>query len=141
MPWHVWAQRFIVDGPNGCRDWIGGSLSTGYGSMRIGDRAQSVHRLMAAAKIGRALTADEEAMHLCDRPRCVNPDHLEVGTHQQNMAQMNAKLGHHQLNDVAVRVIRYLAARGMTQRRLALAYGVSQPRISRVVHGTIWRAA
>jgi len=87
------------------------------------------------------LRTGEEVLHLCDRPSCINPEHLVVGTHQQNMAQMNRKFGHAQLNDIAVGVIRFLHARGVSQTRLAAAHGVSRPRISRVVSRRIWAAA
>lgn len=49
--------------------------------------------------------------------------------------------GQSQMNPEAVRVVRFLAARGVKQTRLAKAYGVSKPRISRIVTGKIWREA
>ncbi len=30
-------------------------------------------------------------MHSCDVPRCVNPDHLKIGTHRENMQDMMRK--------------------------------------------------
>lgn len=45
------------------------------------------HRVSACLTLGRMLTPDEEVDHLCNRPACVKPAHLEVVTHAENIAR------------------------------------------------------
>lgn len=39
----------------------------------------TTHRIAARKKLGRAIDSGEWIVHTCSNPRCVNPDHLEVG--------------------------------------------------------------
>lgn len=96
--------------------------------------------------------------HRCDTPACVNPAHLFLGTHAENMADMAAKgrspsrdrhgshtrperrprgesHGHAKLTDsqVTEAVRRYYG--GETQRAIAKDMGISQPMISDYVNG------
>lgn len=83
-------------------------------------------------------------MHRCDNPRCINPDHLVLGTQGDNMQDMMGKRRHHKgeatphakLTSEQVVLIRKLYAEGgVTQRELALELGVSQTNISAIVRG------
>jgi len=83
--------------------------------------------------------------HKCDNPPCINPEHLETGTHQDNMddkmergrytcnsgeTHQNAKLTQQDVAD-----IRKEHERGvLTQRMLADVYGVSCSTISLIVN-------
>ena len=71
-----------------CWIWKGATNDKGYGQIKVGGRKGPVlyvHRIMANAQPG------EEVFHLCDTPRCVNPAHLSLGTHLDNIADMNRK--------------------------------------------------
>ena len=73
----------ISAGPGGCHPWIGSKYVQGYG--RIGRRGIYPHRWLLGYLRGTPLDPDEHALHHCDNPACCNPEHLYVGTHQDNM--------------------------------------------------------
>jgi len=53
-------------------------------------RRVSAHRLAFIAVNG-PIPRGMHVLHRCDKRDCVNPDHLYLGTHQQNMADAKAK--------------------------------------------------
>ncbi len=137
--------------PKGCWIWtasVTGSL--GYGQFGIGNanmiRAHRFAWLLTRGKIPAGLGV----LHECDNPRCVNPDHLWLGTSQQNVKDMDEKrrrrapkgISHwqHKLDDEKVREIRKLYSTGkFSQRALANRYGVIQQLVSLVVRREGWR--
>lgn len=76
----------------GCWLWTGGRYSNGYGSMPSGKKAgnEPAHRFAYRTFKG-VIPAGLFVCHKCDTKSCVNPDHLFLGTHQQNMNDMVAK--------------------------------------------------
>lgn len=81
-------RRVIVAGK--CWLWTGCVNNKGYGLMRVCRRAVLVHRLVFEMATGEA-PGEMEVCHQCDTPRCVNPAHLWLGTHADNMADRDAK--------------------------------------------------
>lgn len=89
-------------------------------------------------------------LHRCDRPQCVNPEHLYLGTPARNTADMIEK-GRHKpgsvrgeeagcvvLTESDVRTIRVLHSEGVAQRELARRYGVSHQNIRMIVRRRTW---
>lgn len=76
-----------VDKSEDCWVWTKATSSNGYGQLRVGPRPG---RLLLAHRISFSLLRGPisdglEVRHDCDNPPCVNPNHLRVGTHSQNM--------------------------------------------------------
>jgi hypothetical protein len=53
-------------------------------------RSSRAHRVAWYLLRGEIPTG-QHVMHTCDNPRCVNPDHLQLGTHAANMHDMARK--------------------------------------------------
>lgn len=83
--------------------------------------------------------------HKCDVPLCVNPDHLWLGTHAENMRD-KANKGrvndqHGELNPNARLTAADIAAirsSDRTHQDLATEYGVSRPHVTRIKSGHAW---
>lgn len=77
----------------GCRRWRG-SFKGQYGVFRWAKEAWPAHRFAFVLEHG-AIPIDYFICHKCDVPSCVNPDHLFLGTIQENVADMMAKGRNH----------------------------------------------
>jgi hypothetical protein len=130
-----------------CWEWMGLCNSKGYGYLRADNGMRLAHRVSYALVNG-PIPRGLNALHRCDNPSCVRPDHLFLGTRAENNADMRAKGRQRgpslkgtvnpnaKLTDTDVRNIRASSEMGVT---LARQYGVSQTVISAVRKGRIWR--
>jgi hypothetical protein len=86
--------------------------------------------------------------HRCDNPACINPEHLFLGTHDENMDDCRAKerhahgvrQSHAKLTDGTTEEIRRLYATGdYYQWELGEIYGVSQTNVSQITRRKTWK--
>lgn len=90
-----------------CIVWTGCSTKAGYGRFFVGGKVYLAHRVSAwlAGKITKPAwskdwSGSDFVCHSCDTQSCVNPDHLFIGTHQQNMDDRISKFGHPDVSGV-----------------------------------------
>ena len=150
-----WA-KVAVNGRDACWLWRGGvylnSAMVPYGRMWLHGRTVGSHRIAWTFANG-AIPDGMMIMHRCDTPLCVNPRHLFIGTHQDNMQDMEAKgrgnrpraapgerNGNARLTRRDVRKIRKLyAARLGSYRQIGSMFGVCRQHICRIVQGGRWK--
>jgi hypothetical protein len=137
-------QRLLdrTDRSGDCWIWLGATTRDGYGVMGIGRNKQHrAHRVSFEVFKG-AIPEGMVVCHTCDTPRCVNPDHLFVGTVSDNTQDMLRK-GRHpirrdgehhatKISHADRELVRAARARGETLTTIASRFGVSFQIISAI---------
>jgi HNH endonuclease len=82
-------ERFI-DKSDNCWEWTASTTKQGYGHLTFRYRTLYAHRAMWEC-INGEIPDGLDVLHKCDNPPCVNPDHLFLGTHQDNMKDRDLK--------------------------------------------------
>jgi hypothetical protein len=75
---------------SGCWEWDGYRNELGYGICVLRRQRWRAHRL-AWAYVHGPIPDGMVICHRCDNPPCINPDHLFLGTHRDNTADMMRK--------------------------------------------------
>lgn len=141
--------RHVRRGADGeCWPWTATKLRTGYGTINTGDatRTALAHRVCWTLHHG-AIPEGKHVLHTCDNPSCVNPRHLFLGTHQDNMRDKVAKQRHPRgerqgsakLTTADVLDIRARRAAGTPLAVLAAEYGLHRVYVSKVARRVAWR--
>jgi len=76
-----------------CWSWTGTIMKHGYGMLSIGGKFRLAHRYSWELFNGH-IPDGLYALHHCDNPLCVRPDHLFIGTQKDNIMDMMAKGRH-----------------------------------------------
>lgn len=85
-------SRSMQEPNSGCWLFEGVLNQSGYGFMSVADMGEEklAHRISYRAYVGR-IPDGMFVLHKCDMPSCVNPEHLFLGTHQDNMIDRSKK--------------------------------------------------
>lgn len=140
--------EFVVDEDTGCFLVTSHSTDTqGYPVVKFHGVRQNAHRFVYEQCFGE-IPPEMVVRHKCDNPRCVNPEHLELGTQYENIqdrvkrgrsAHLKGELnGHAKLTEDDVRYIKNALARGETMTSLAKQFNVSVTAIFLIKKGRNW---
>lgn len=134
-----------------CIEWQGWHTKAGYGQLTRDGKKIYAHR-DAWEKANGPIPKGMHVLHRCDNPPCVNPEHLFLGTHTDNMHDMIAKGRNSfiakaprgaehpasKLTDTAVIWMRYLRSLGFTHQRISEIVGGSRRNVASVCAGLTW---
>lgn len=135
---------------NGC--WIWGNIKPGNYAM-LHENGKTIHMThvfwgLAYGPIPHGLQALHDCPNCQDDTRCVNPDHLWLGTHQDNMDDKEAKGRGHQLSGEKCWAAKLNKESALEVRRryklglgvkLAREYGVTPVAILKIVKRKSWK--
>lgn len=131
-----------------CVEWDGPLNSYGYGIFNFKGRKYAAHRMAWEMEKG-TISKNLEVCHKCDNPKCVNVDHLFVGTHQDNMTDMvnkkrlKGKSGstnlQAKLNEDQVKEIRMLKDEGIYGTDIAKKFKISHRLVYAICNRQAWR--
>lgn len=137
-------DRCTVNEATGCHEWTRHLNPGGYGTLKHKRKQQMAHR--AAWEFWRGpIPAGMIVCHRCDNRRCINPDHLFIGTTQDNVDDKMAKgrfrpcrgerSGTSKLTESEIMAIRL---DNRPQSTIAADYGISQSNVSIIKQGKTW---
>jgi len=143
----------VAFGVSDCWFWVGCRDQTSYGRMRTkNNNCQFSHRISWQMFKG-IIPKGMKVLHKCDNPSCVNPEHLFLGTQNDNVQDMIIKgrmsskksfpgelNGYSKLKNFQVLEIREIySKKTLNQYELARKYNVSSMTINRIVNNKLWR--
>lgn len=146
------SDKYIINQTSQCWEWTGvrrkrpnGELS--YGRLVHCGKEYLAHRVAWIIFKGE-IPLNLEVCHRCDNPACVNPEHLFVGTHKENMHDcMNKKRHHHglthrsrKLDAQKIKEIFKLKEQKISNLEIAKRMGVKAPSIRKVLTGMSWKS-
>ena len=145
----------LVSSEIGCMEWPGAKTYAGYGIVRVGSRSSGTYRTVLAHRMAYLLRHGDISdgaivCHKCDNPKCCNPDHLFLGTHKDNMDDMDKK-GRRvvvhvpgELNPnsrITTEDVTAIRNSDLSCRKLAEQFDISKTQVSRIKRNLAWSNA
>ena len=131
---------------NSCWIWQKSCFHDGYGQTSLLGKKMRAHRLSYFLFMG-VDPGKLYVCHHCDNPKCINPDHMFLGTYEENMQdcknknrmvkgerQVRSKLKQSQIIE-----IKEMVRNGIYQKDIAKIYGVTQANISCIMRQISWK--
>lgn len=128
--------QYEIDPQTGCWVWRWSVTSAGYGHFQYEGRVRLAHVVYYERAHG-PVPVGFQVDHLCKRPLCVNPQHLEAVTPAVNTYRSRAA----KLTSGMRRFLKERFAVGWTHKALATACGVHTNTVGKFLRGKTWLEA
>jgi hypothetical protein len=135
--------EYEIDG-NGCWNCTSHSLNCdGYPRIKINHLQRAIYRFVCEEKVGE-IPKDMEVRHKCDNRLCINPDHLELGTHKENINDMISRKrfvvgSDHGKSKLTEEDIVKIIKDDRRYKEIAKDYGVANTTICEIKNGKRWK--
>ena len=141
-------EKVDKNGPDGCWEWTGYQNPDGYGHVTIGGKVHNAHRVVYSWE--QEDPGEQNVLHKCDNPPCVNPRHLYLGSQGDNLRDAYERERREpldmsgesapgaKLSKRDVRKIKARLERGEHHQQIADDYEVSRATITLIANGTTW---
>ena len=129
---------------SGCWEWKASKHGRGYGLFHTGlghkkGKMDYAHRVSMHLYKGMPMAEESEVCHSCDNTSCVNPGHLFIGSHTDNMRDMVSKGRHvsptRKLSEDEYELAIFLREEGAMVKDIAKLLCIDKGHASRVTRG------
>lgn len=131
-------------------------LKAGYAKEWCDGKERLLHRIAYIKSSGKSWDDIHGLVirHKCDNPRCINPEHLEIGTHADNTRDkmergrhrsgknttrsIGIDNGRSKLNESKVKQIRDLDAT-LTHKEISEIFNISKSQVGKIIQRLSWK--
>lgn len=131
-------ERFwkFVDKTDDCWLWTGGTYKFGHGNFKSHETKTGAHRFSWELHNG-PIPDNLHVLHRCDVPSCIRPDHLFLGTRQDNARDMALKNrgGNSKWKIEDIKDMKLLDQNGSSRQHICDKYNISKSHLCAILSG------